>query len=77
MTMTTPAGPEAGDPWDDAVQTLADRVVKLADRFADSSPPEPRLRPVLIRQALMRAEDMVACRLAEGRVSRPDRLAPI
>jgi hypothetical protein len=57
--------------WEDAVQALADRVLREADRFTRSFPPQPHLRPVIIRQALARADEIVAERLAEGRVSRP------
>ena len=70
--MTTPSDPEIPDePWEDAVQALADRVLKMADRFVRSFPPQPHMRPVLIRQALARTDEMVALRLAESRVSRP------
>jgi hypothetical protein len=68
---TTPPDRD-GDDWEDAVNALADDLLRKAGRFARSFPPQPHLRPVLIRQALARADEMVAGRLAEGRVSLPD-----
>jgi hypothetical protein len=72
MPNTDPEG--AGDPWVDTAQTLADRLLKETDRFVRSLAPQPQphLRPVLIREALALADEMVTLRLAEGRVSRPD-----
>jgi hypothetical protein len=60
---------DEADPWEVAVDQLADRLVTEADRFVRSFPPEPHLRPVLIRQALELADKIVTSRLAEGRGS--------
>jgi hypothetical protein len=63
---------DQGDPWTDAIETLARDVLRVADRFVQADFFEPHMRPVAIRQALTRADEIAVERLAEGRVSRAD-----
>jgi hypothetical protein len=54
------------DPWWNAVQELADRVLKEVISFTHDFPAEPNERSILIRQALVCVDGMLTERLAEG-----------